>query len=294
MRGSFTSAASGHGRTRGRAYPGVRRSTCDRHAEVLLDEVRELVVGADHDILARASPHRPRPRRPPRQPAHLERHPHLRARPRRAGRSRRSARPGRGPATAGCPGSRRRAPAPGRRLLVQLLVGQLLTARAAPLRPQVDDGRPAQVGEVHVRPAAEAGQDDVGQRVLPAAGAAGGRAGQSSTPAAFFWARRAGVSTSTSTASPPPPPPGAVGVAEEHAARASGSSARDWPRHRTRRTGRDRGWAWRDPRCGRASPPSPGRSAPRRTTGTSGRPGRRRRRGSAHGTSAARARSGGG
>ena len=44
MRGSFTSAASGHGRTRGRAYPGAP-TTCDRHAEVLLDEVRELVEG---------------------------------------------------------------------------------------------------------------------------------------------------------------------------------------------------------------------------------------------------------
>ena len=50
----------------------------------------------------------------------------------------------------------------------------------------------------------------------------------------------------------------------------------------------------RDPRCATAWQRSRGRSAPRRTTGTSAPPGRPRRPASARGSSAARARSGGG
>ena len=51
MRGSFTRRHRGTVGHEAEPTQGVRRSTCDRHAEVLLDEVRELVVGADHDIL---------------------------------------------------------------------------------------------------------------------------------------------------------------------------------------------------------------------------------------------------
>ena len=49
MRGSFTRRHRGTVGHEAEPTQGVRRSTCDRHAEVLLDEVRELVVGADHD-----------------------------------------------------------------------------------------------------------------------------------------------------------------------------------------------------------------------------------------------------